>query len=228
MSCATTIGVLNRDCVGTCSQVAKRAAVTERNAINCVSVRTSSTRTGNRYTPSRIAEAGNIGLRTNRRANRCGGLGDCDRLSRGATIGILDCDCVGTGPEAAESTARTKGSTIDRVSIRRSSARTRDCYTPGCTTEARDIGLRTDRGPERRSRLCDRDRLGRSAAVGVFDRDRVGTGSQATECSACSKTYAVFRKCVGRSSARTRDCDAAGRTAKAGNIGLRTNRCRDC
>src|SRR5438874_2093689 len=102
LSCGATIGILNRDGVGTCGQVAEGTAVSERNAINCVSVRTSSTRTGNRHTPCRIAKAGNISLRTDRRAKRCGGLGDCDRLSCGTTIVVLDCDCVGTGSQTTE------------------------------------------------------------------------------------------------------------------------------
>ena len=135
-------------------------------------------------------------------------------------MSILNCDRIRTCRQAAESTARTKGSTIDRVSVRRSSTRACNCHAAGRTAKARDIGLRTYRGPEGCGWLSDRDRLCRCAAVGIFDRDRVGTGSQATERSAVAKGSTVFGKRVGRSSARTRDGYAAGRTTKARDIGL--------
>ena len=70
-------------------------------------------------------------------------MSDRDALGRGAPIGILDCDCVGTGPEAAESTARTKGVAIDRVGVRRSPTRACDGYAAGGTAKASDVGLGT-------------------------------------------------------------------------------------
>src|SRR5438445_11763017 len=86
-----------------------------------------------------------------------------------AAMSILNCDRIGTCSEAAESTARTKGSAIDRVSIRQSSARAGHCYDAARTTKARDISLRTYRCRDCRSRLSDRDCLGRGATIGVLD-----------------------------------------------------------
>ena len=58
-------------------------------------------------------------------------------------MGVLNRDCVGTCPEAAESIARTKGSAIDRVGVRRSPTRACDGYAAGGTAKASDVGLGT-------------------------------------------------------------------------------------
>ena len=205
MSCGTTIGVLNRDCVGTCSQVVERAACSKVHTVFGKRVRRSSASTRDYYAAGRAAEAGNIGLRTNRGTKGCGRLCDCDWLGRGATIGIINRDCVGTGRQAAESTTRTKGSAIDRVSVRRSSTRTRDCYTPGRIAKAGNISLRTNRRAKRCGGLGDCDRLSRGTTIGVLDRDCVGTCGQVAESTAVAEGGPIDRVSIRRSS--TRACD---------------------
>ena len=139
-------------------------------------------------------------------------------------MGVLNRDCVGTCPEAAESTARTKGSAIDRVSIRQSSARAGHCYDAARTTKARDIGLRTYRCRDCCGRLSDRDRLGCSAPIGILNRNRIRPGGEIAERAAVTERNAINCVSVRTCSARSRDCDAAVRAAEAGNIGLGANR----
>src|SRR5205823_2051757 len=166
---SAAVAVFDRDRVGTGSQATECSACSKIYGVFRECEGRSSTRTRDSYAAGRTTKAGNIGLRTNRGPERRSRLCDRDRLGRGAAMSILNRDCVGTRPEAAESTTRTKGSAIDRVTVGRSSTRARNSYAGGGTTEARDIGLRTDRGIQGCRWLSDRDRLRRGATIGVLD-----------------------------------------------------------
>src|SRR5205823_5210307 len=118
-----------------------RSAVAKVRPVYLVRVGGSSTRARNSYAAGRRAEARDVGLRTDRGTQDCGRLSDRDRLSRGATIGVLDRDRVGTCGQVAKRAAVAESGPIDRVSIRRSSTRARDSYAAGRAAEAADIRL---------------------------------------------------------------------------------------
>src|SRR5438874_3974342 len=92
-------------------------------------------------------------------------------LSSRAAVSILDRDGVGTGGQITERSAVAKVSPVYRVSVGGSSTRARNSYTAGRRAEARDVGLRTDRGTKGCGRLSDRDRLSCGATIGVLNRD---------------------------------------------------------